>query len=236
MARLQRFFISGQPHHVIQRGNNRVRTFHDSADYRFYRECLLAAARRFSCDVHAYVLMTNHVHLLTSPADARAISRMMQSVGRRYVRYFNDRHGRTGTLWEGRYRATLVDSQAYLFTCHRYIEANPLRAGLCSTPQEYPWSSYSANALGVTDVLVTPHSLYEALGPSPKARQVSYRSVSQETLSDETITAIREASHFEWVLGDEGFQSAVGRPGRRAAPTRRRRGQLRQSSASGVLD
>src|SRR3990172_212068 len=141
MARLPRFATPGQPQHVIQRGNNRDATFRTTADYRFYLEKLRTAAEKHDCDIHAYVLMTNHVHFLVTPHSETGIGKMMQMLGRYYVQYFNHRHGRTGTLWEGRYRATLIDSEQYLLTCMRYIELNPVRArNLARQPADYPWS------------------------------------------------------------------------------------------------
>lgn len=141
MARLPRYTLPGQPQHVILRGNNRTDIFAAEDDYHFFKECLHTAAQQHGCDIHAYVLMTNHVHLLLTPQQENSISKTMQSVGRRYVQYFNFRQNRSGTLWEGRYKATLIDSERYLLTCYRYIEMNPVRAGMVSQPGEYPWSS-----------------------------------------------------------------------------------------------
>lgn len=148
MARQPRYVLPGQPQHVIQRGNNRDVIFVAEADYRFYLDKLKDACDRMGCEVHAYVLMTNHVHLLMTPYEENSLGRVMQSLGRRYVQYFNYRYRRTGTLWEGRYRATLIDAESYLLTCYRYIELNPVRAGMVSHPGDYPWSSYRSNALG----------------------------------------------------------------------------------------
>jgi putative transposase len=148
MARLSRFVLPGQPQHIIQRGNNRQNVFFAEDDYRFYLEKLADACRKYDCRLHSYVLMTNHVHLLITPMTETGIGKVMQSLGRSYVQYVNFRHRRTGTLWEGRYRATLLDSERYLLTCHRYIELNPVRAGMVADPAAYPWSSYRHNALG----------------------------------------------------------------------------------------
>jgi len=167
LARLPRYAAPGMAQHVIQRGNNRSALFVDDVDYRFLHQCLRAACDRHGCRVHAYVFMTNHVHLLVTPATPTGISRMMQSVGRRYVRRFNDTYGRTGTLWEGRHKATLVNSDQYLFACYRYIELNPVRAGLVVDPIDYCWSSHRANALGAWDPIVVPHYSYDALGSDP---------------------------------------------------------------------
>ena len=160
MPRLPRFNLLDVPQHVIQRGNNRQACFFEPDDYLFYLDCLKTAADAAGCDVHAYVLMTNHVHVLTTPRREHAVPRMMQSVGRRYVQYINKKNRRTGTLWEGRYRASLVEAEPYLLTCYRYIEMNPVRArGMVDTPEQYRWSSYHANALGHGDAWLTPHPL-----------------------------------------------------------------------------
>ena len=148
MARLRRFALPGQPQHIIQRGNNREIIFAAEGDCRFYLDKLEEACRRFRCAVHAYVLMTNHVHLLMTPSDELGIGKVMQALGWVYVQYFNHTYGRTGTLWEGRYKSSLLDSEGYLLTCSRYIELNPVRAGMVGHPAEYPWSSYRHNALG----------------------------------------------------------------------------------------
>ncbi|MEZ0122918.1 MAG: transposase [Candidatus Reddybacter sp.] len=153
MARLTRYFIEGQPQHIIQRGNNREPIFAVERDYFFYLECLQEAAERQGLVIHSYVLMTNHVHLLVTPQTSQSIGKTLQSVGRRYVQYFNHSYRRTGTLWEGRYKATLIDSECYLLTCMRYIELNPLRANMVVHPNEYPWSSYRVNAEGEESLL-----------------------------------------------------------------------------------
>ena len=168
MARLPRYFVPGQPRHIILRGNNRQAIFAAEQDYLFFRDCLVEAARRFGLGVHAYVWMTHHVHLLATPNDVASLPKTLQSAGRRYVQYFNVTYGRSGTLWEGRYRATVIDSEPYLLTRMRYVEENPVRAGMVVNPGAYRWSSYPANALGKRgfdyDWLLA-HPLYEALGP-----------------------------------------------------------------------
>lgn len=159
MARLPRFVIPGHPQHVIVRGNNREPIFYTEADYQFYLEKLKQACDKHSCDVHAYVLMTNHVHLLITPHKENGISKTMQMLGRYYVQYFNYSYERTGTLWEGRYKASLIDSDNYALICYRYIELNPVRADMVDHPSEYPWSSYSHNALGEKNERVMHHHL-----------------------------------------------------------------------------
>ncbi len=157
MARLPRFIIPGQPQHLIQRGNNRQNIFRAEDDYHFYLEKLKAAVETHQCDIHAYALMLDHVHLLITPHLENSIGKMMQTLGRYYVQYFNHCYKRTGTLWEGRYKATLIDTEHYLLTCMRYIELNPVRAdNMVDHPSEYPWSSYSYHALGQSNPLVTP--------------------------------------------------------------------------------
>ena len=168
MARLPRLVIPGQPQHVIVRGNNRSEIFCVEADYRFYLEKLKLACEKHGCQVHAYILMTNHVHLLITPLEASSLSKTLQTLGRYYVQYFNYRYRRTGTLWEGRYKAALIDSDAYLLTCMRYIELNPVRAGMVADPSEYPWSSYPFNALGQPNDLVTPYICLLYTSPSPR--------------------------------------------------------------------
>lgn len=219
MARLGRYFIADQPLHVIQRGNNKSRIFFTRDDATFFLGWLGDAAERYGLNIHAYVLMPNHLHLLASPTESASLPRTMQSVGRRYVRYLNRRIERSGTLWEGRYRATVVDTDAYFFRVSRYIELNPVRAVLAPDPGAYRWSSHRANALGHADPIVTPHSLYLSLGDDPAARASAYRALFAEALPPDALTAIRNATNRGWALGDEAFQermSAAG--GRRAKP------------------
>ena len=146
MPRKPRFNIVGIPQHVIQRGNNREPCFYSEQDYQRYLKDLSDSAKKHDCRIHAYVLMTNHVHLLVTPMVEHGISNMMQALGRRYVYYINKNYQRSGTLWEGRYKASLIDNERYLLTCMRYIELNPVRAKMVEHPGEYPWSSYQANA------------------------------------------------------------------------------------------
>jgi putative transposase len=191
---------------VIQRGNNREALFYAEGDYRFYLEKLVAAAEKHSCDIHAYVLMTNHVHLLVTPRAEESIGKMMQMVGRYYVQFFNDSYERTGTLWEGRYKATLIDSEQYLLTCMRYIELNPVRADMVKHPAEYPWSSYRYNALGKEDPLVKPHGEYTRLGKTEQERHEAYRPLFRTRIPQMTLEAIREATNKAWVLGSDRFK------------------------------
>jgi putative transposase len=206
MARLPRIIVPGQPQHVIQRGNNRAATFFTSDDYRYYLDCLAAACERYGGDLHAYVLMTNHVHLLITPQRADSLARILQHLGRRYVRYFNRTHGRTGTLWEGRYKATLIDSARYLLVCYRYIELNPVRAGIVSRPEDYPWSSYRAHSGAEPDPLLQDHFIYHALGSTPDERHTAYRALFSTQLDVSTLDAIRRATQSGEVLGGDRFK------------------------------
>jgi putative transposase len=201
MPRIPRPVVPGQPLHLIQRGNNRVAAFIDDQDFEQYLRVLREASRKTECAVHAYVLMSNHVHLLATANDARGPSRLMQGIGTRYVRYFNERHGRTGTLWEGRYRSTLVDSERYFFTCMGYIELNPVRAGVVSTPRAYRWSSWRGNVLGERDPVITPHPLYRALGVDAAERRVAYARMFNVPLDAHVVEAIRRAAKTGAVLG-----------------------------------
>ena len=209
MARLPRLTLPGYPHHVIHRGNNRQAVFVDRQDRELLLESLAEQARAFDVAVHAYVLMDNHFHLLATPRTAEGLPMLMQAVGRRYVRAFNQRHGRTGTLWEGRYRSTVLDPARYLLACMAYIDLNPVRAGLVAEPVEYPWSSH-AHALGLRpDRLVTPHALYWALGNTPFAREAAYGALVQTGLSEQDRHRITDATLSGWALGDAEFAAAL---------------------------
>jgi putative transposase len=236
MPRQPRFYYPGAVLHVIQRGNDRGDVFTCSNDRRFYLDFLRGASCKHKLQVHAYVLMSNHVHLLVSPQQPHALASTMQALGRSYVGRFNSVHGRTGTLWEGRYRATPVDTEHYLFACYRYIELNPVRAGIALFPHEYRWSSHRANACGDDDAIVTPHASFVALAASMEGRRAAYRAMFEEPLSQVAIDAIRDATHFEWALGEDAFRAKVETlTGRRCArlPTGPRRGD---SSGSFVSD
>lgn len=227
MARLPRFFVPGVPLHIIQRGNNRQKLFSQITDYNVYLDWLKEAAHMHGCAIHAYVLMTNHVHLLVTPTHEESVPKTFQSLGRRYVQYFNAAYERTGTLWEGRYRATLIESEAYLLTCYRYIELNPVRAEMVRHPREYRWSSYSYHADGKSNSLLTPHSLYQRLGSNGTARQQAYRALFRQHLSGETLDIIREATNKAWLLGSDKFKDRLAKKlDRRVAPLPRGRPSL----------
>ena len=209
MARLPRFVIPDQPQHVIMRGNNRTEIFCSVADYQFYLEKLQLACDKHNCKIHAYVLMTNHVHLLITSQEEDGIGKVMQMLGRYYVQYYNYTYQRTGTLWEGRYKATLIDSEAYLLTCMRYIELNPIRANMVSHPSEYPWSSYHRNALGQPNELVTPHIEYLRLDKTDESRQAAYRQLFKHRIPESSIEEIRQATNKAWVLGTDRFKQRI---------------------------
>lgn len=209
MARLPRLFLPDQPLHVIQRGNNRVQIFATDEDYRFYLRCLKEASEAEGLTVHAYVLMRNHVHLLVTPEMEFSLPKTMQSIGRRYVQHFNHAYGRTGTLREGRYKSTLIDSERYLLTCMRYIELNPVRAAMVEHPSDYPWSSYRFNANGMTDELLAHHSLYIRLGGTDEERQEAYRELFSVEIPKVDVDTIRDATNKAWVLGDRRFSAKV---------------------------
>lgn len=209
MARLPRLDLPGIPQHIVQRGNDRQPCFADAADYWRYRQEMREAALKHGCAVHAYVLMTNHVHLLLTADSPGGASRMMQAIGRRYVGAFNARYRRTGTLWEGRFKSALVDGDTYLLACHRYIELNPVRAGMVARPGEYRWSSHRCNASGEPDIGVTPHPRYLSLGIDADIRQAAYRALFEEALDPSDTNALRDHTHQNKALGNDRFRSRI---------------------------
>ncbi|GIX47454.1 MAG: transposase [Candidatus Tectimicrobiota bacterium] len=224
MARQPRLVLPGYPHHVIQRGNNRQRIFFTEADYSFYLACLQQAKLACQCRIYAYVLMTNHVHLIVEPPQAEALGRFMQSVGRRYVRYINATYQRSGTLWEGRFKSAVISRDAYLLRCGRYIELNPVRAGLVTHPAEYRWSSYRCRALGVPDAVVDEDPWYAGLGADAEARCRAYRAWMEESWQAEEWEQIRQATRQGRAIGSEQFQEALAQlRGRRLVRPRRGR-------------
>jgi putative transposase len=194
MPRAARIVLPDVPLHVTQRGNNRAPIFHSPADWSLYATLLREAITRSGCAVHAYVLMTNHVHLLVSPRDATGIAAMMRWLGSTFVRYHNNRYGRTGTLWEGRFKSTPIGSGRYFFACSRYIELNPVRAGMVDHPERYPWSSYHSSALGKHDPLVTPHAAYAALGLTDAQRREEYAALFASHIDPGVVDRIRRAT------------------------------------------
>ncbi|MEE4184889.1 MAG: transposase [Gammaproteobacteria bacterium] len=209
MPRKRRVCPPGLPVHVVQRGNNRQACFADEADLKAYAHWLRVAADKYSVAIHAWVFMTNHVHLLVTPSSAHGISRCMQYLGRHYVRRFNDRYQRTGTLFEGRFRSGIVQSHRYLLICQRYIELNPVRAGMVRDPADYTWSSYRAHAFGKLVGLWSPHPEYLALGDTPGRRGAAYREFFQGALAETLIDDIRAAVNQGLVLGSDRFKTEV---------------------------
>jgi putative transposase len=209
MARLPRLTLSGYPHHVILRGNNRQGIFLSVADREFMLSVLAEEAKQHGVEVHAYVLMSNHIHLLLTPQRDQALPRMMQALGRRYVRHFNLRHGRTGTLWEGRYRSSLIQTERHLLACMVYLDLNPVRAGLVADPAEHPWSSHGHYTGARVDKTLTPHAMYWQLGNTPFDREAAYTDLVRAGLSANQVGALTQATLSGWALGDEGFKRGL---------------------------
>lgn len=224
MPRRPRLMLPNIPVHIIQRGNNRQICFVADEDYRFYLDALKDYANKTGCHVHAYVLMTNHVHLLLSSDTLEGAGQLMKALGQRYVQYFNRTYRRTGTLWEGRYRSCLTQDDGYLLSCMRYIELNPVRASMTRHPGEYRWSSYQANAQGSADALVVRHPIYDALGANVEVRLSAYRELFRYELDPGLIDQIRKSTNGNFALGNERFakeieaalgrRSVAGKPGR----------------------
>jgi putative transposase len=228
MPRHARLALPGVAWHIIQRGNNRSACFFTSQDRHTYLAMLREQADEHGCQVHAYVLMTNHVHLLATPAQAQGVSLMMKHLGQRYVQYVNRRHARSGTLWEGRFRSSLVQDEHYVLACYRYIELNPVRAGMVPRASEYAWSSHAANGQGRSDPLVRSHPQYEALGSTPGARRRAYRRLFDEPLAPPLLKEIRSATNGNFALGGDRFRAGIeALLGRRAAPGARGRPRLK---------
>ena len=219
MPRRARLALPGVPLHLIQRGNNRQACFFADEDYRFYLDWLADHAGKTGCRIHAYVLMTNHVHLLVSADRTDAPGALMKALGQRYVQYVNRVYRRSGTLWEGRFRSCPIQEEAYLLACQRYIELNPVRADMVKHPGEYRWSSYRANGQGENDPLIRPHALYDALGFDAASRQAAYRELFRYELEPGMVDKIRRATNGNFVLGNERFAAEVSAAlGRRATP------------------
>jgi putative transposase len=209
MPRRARIIVAGAPHHVVQRGHNRQATFFADEDYLTYRHSLKEGAQRYHCAIHAYVLMTNHVHLLVTPANEDGLSRLMRYLGSCYVQYINFVYKRRGTLWEGRYKSSLVDQEQYLLTCYRYIELNPVRANMVAQPQNYRWSSYANHALGKQDELIDDHPLYLGLGNTAETRRAAYRALFRYQLDDAELTDIRDSLNKGLAVGAERFKDQI---------------------------
>jgi putative transposase len=209
LPRKPRFFLAGVPAHIIQRGHSREPVFYENDDYAAYLHWLDEAADRYDCEIHACVLMTNHIHLLLTPNDKQGISRMMQYIGRRYVPYINHTYGSSGSICEGRYKASLIEDEQYLLTCMRYIELNPVRANMTNNPAQYRWSSYRFNAQGKDNKLITPHPVYRQLGRSLDARCDAYKSLFSAHIDPEDLKDIRSALQTGTPLGNDNFREKI---------------------------
>lgn len=209
MPRRARIAVPGIPWHIIQRGNNRSACFFTEDDYWIYLDTLSEQAAKYGCHIHAYVLMTNHVHLLITPERCDSAALMMKNLGQRYVQYINRTYRRSGTLWEGRFKSCLAQEEAYVLTCYRYIELNPVRANIVNHPRDYPWSSFKTNADGQPSPLVTPHANYLNLGPTERKRQTVYRSLFGTHIDTKTLEAIRAATNGNYALGDSRFHDEI---------------------------
>lgn len=226
MPRQQRYFVPGVAAHIVQRGHNRAACFRRDNDYLLYLLHLRELSERHGCEVHAYCLMTNHVHLFLTPSSTHACISLMRDLGQRYVQYFNRCYGRRGTLWEGRYGSFLAESARYVIACYRYIEANPVDAGMVSDPAAYPWSSYAANTGARMDAMIKPHAEFLALGLDARSRLASYRGLVAEKLDPELVRQIEEAAESGYPLASEAFKTDLkirlgrktepGRPGRKS--------------------
>ncbi len=227
MPRRARLLLPGVALHLIQRGNNRSPCFFAEEDYLFYLEHLADQAKKHDCAIHAWCLMTNHVHLLLTPAKPENASLLMKGLGQRYVQYVNRTYRRSGTLWEGRFRSCMAQEEHYVLACYRYIEMNPVRAAIVKHPAEYRWSSYRANAQGEHSALVRRHLLYQALGDTEEARALAYRALFRHQLESGLIDQIRSATNGNYALGSSRFaaevESVLGQRGARGQPGRPRK-------------
>ena len=211
MPRQARFCPAGYPIHLLQRGNNRQSIFTGDSDLAAYAHWLAEGAGKFGVSIHGWVFMTNHVHLLATPSRDESLSQLMQFLGRHYVRHFNYRYARSGTLFEGRFKTHIVQDDQYLFTCLRYIELNPVRAGMVKDPGDYRWSSFRTHAHGIKARLWSPHSLYLELGRSNEQRQEAWRALVNERLDIEVMAKVRHCANTGLVLGTESFREQVSR-------------------------
>jgi putative transposase len=209
MPRRPRLLLPNIPLHIIQRGNNRQPCFFNDNDRLHYLNHLRVALDLAECPLHAYVLMTNHVHLLLTPSDPARVQDLMKSVAQEHTQYINWRYRRTGSLWEGRYKAAYVESETYLLICHRYIELNPVRAALAAYPGQYRWSSYRCNGEGKANPLITEHDLFRALGSYDEGRRRAYRSLFDQPLSVKDLSRIRTATEAEFAIGTQAFMRRI---------------------------
>ena len=209
MPRRPRLVVPDVPLHIIQRGNNRQKCFFSDSDYLVYLDLLRRGASSAKCSVHAYVLMGNHVHILITPKDVSGPGMMMKAVGERYVQYFNASYNRSGTLWDGRYRSCLVEDDTYFLVCHRYIELNPVRAGMVSQPSQYRWSSHRCNAMALADPLITQHALVLDLGDDDYSRSGAYQMLFSAPEEDQKIARLRDATNNNYACGSIEFRAKM---------------------------
>jgi putative transposase len=232
MPRRPRVHLHGVPLHIVQRGHNREPCFFGEEYYQAYLHWLGEALKKERCELHAYALMTNHVHLLVTPVRAQSIPRLIIALGRRYVQYINTTYRRTGTLWDSRYKSSLIQAETYLLNCQRYIELNPVRAAMVEDPTHYHWTSYRHNALGQANPYLTPHPLYLALGRDDKKRQAAYRSLFRAQLDNEAISDIRLALNQNQPLGNSRFYARIeAMTGQRREPKPRGRPRMRRDES-----
>ena len=208
MPRRARSYLPGLPYHIVQRGNNREACFVEPENYLFYLELWQECAKRYGVSIHAWCLMTNHVHFLVTPVEAESISFTTKVIGSRYAQYFNKTYRRTGTLWEGRHKSSLVQNDRYLLACSRYIELNPVAANMVSKPEQYQWSSYMCNAWG-TNGFLQPHDEYMRLGGNAEARCQAYRELFRHALTGEDVHKIEHAMQHNQPLGDNRFRCQI---------------------------
>ena len=206
MARRERLFTRGMALHVTQRGNDRTLTFRKSSDYEVFLLFLRLATVRYRLQLHAYALMSNHFHLMVTPESPEQLARAMQSLGRRYVRFFNDRYQRTGTLWEGRYRTALINNERYWLACMRYVEMNPVRGGIVASPELYRWSSYRTHALGAPNSLLASHAIYDGLGNSPETRQRAWRHICRQPVTAGQHQVLRQSIRNGFVVCEPSIE------------------------------
>ena len=232
MVRTARIVVPRIPHHIVQHGNDKQLIFRDEEDYLKFYQWMREAARQFKVAIHAYILMGNHVHLLATPSETESLARMMQWLGRFYVPYFNRKYGRSGTLWQGRFRTSLIESERYFLSCSRYIELNPVRAGIVMQPGDYRWSSYAHHVGDRLDVLIADHPIYWALGNTPFDREAAYRQFMEESVSQAEIDELSQAIKKGWVLGSEQFMAQLEKTtNRRMRPAKRGRPPKKDAAA-----
>jgi putative transposase len=237
MARLPRLTVPEQLHHVVQYGNDYRHIFQDEADCEVFLKWLREASRLFKVAIHAYVLMPDHIHLLLTPSDQNGLARMMQWIGRHYVPYFNRKYKREGTLWKGRYKATVLEAERYFMTCCRFVELNPVRNGIVADPSLYQWSSYLHHIGANQDAVITEHPKYWALGNTPFDREAAYKALAEQPLSTEEITQINMATTKGWLLGSKDFQISLEKKvTRRLMPLKKGRPRKNLGSTAEKID